>query len=313
MKQKTEKNILVIKLGALGDFIQALGPMAAIRAHHPKSRITLLTTNPYETLARESGYVDDIWIDSRPRWHDVGGWLSLRKKLNDGKFFRVYDLQNNDRTSFYLKLFSPRPEWIGAAKGASHRNTSPERTAGQAYDGHVQTLLLAGIENVALDRLEWMKGRDAFEGLVKPYMLIVPGSAANHPEKRWPVSHYVECCKKLTGQGYQSVFLGGKSETDILSTLAENIPQSLNLAERTSLFDIAALARNAAGAIGNDTGPMHIIAPTGCPSIVLFSKESNPQRHAPKGDHVLTLQKDNLSDLSPEDVAQAFMRQQGSS
>ncbi|HZT52668.1 MAG TPA: ADP-heptose--LPS heptosyltransferase, partial [Stellaceae bacterium] len=39
--------ILVIKLGALGDFVQAMGPAAAIRAHHPRAEITLLTAAPY--------------------------------------------------------------------------------------------------------------------------------------------------------------------------------------------------------------------------------------------------------------------------
>jgi hypothetical protein len=42
--------ILVIKLSALGDFIQATGPMKAIRTHHPDARITLLTTAPFEAV-----------------------------------------------------------------------------------------------------------------------------------------------------------------------------------------------------------------------------------------------------------------------
>ena len=39
--------VLVIKLGALGDFLQALGPFAAIRHHHKEAKITLLTTAPF--------------------------------------------------------------------------------------------------------------------------------------------------------------------------------------------------------------------------------------------------------------------------
>ena len=46
--------VLVIKLGALGDFVQALAAMAHIRAAHPKARITLLTTPEFEGLARAS-------------------------------------------------------------------------------------------------------------------------------------------------------------------------------------------------------------------------------------------------------------------
>ena len=58
--------ILVIKLGALGDFVQAMGPAAAIRAHHRDAEITLLTSAPFATLGRAAPYFDRVWIDERP-------------------------------------------------------------------------------------------------------------------------------------------------------------------------------------------------------------------------------------------------------
>ena len=153
------KSILVIKLGALGDFIQALGPMSAIRKHHPQARITLLTTAPFRGFAEDSGYFDHIVLDVRPKLMNIKAWLDLKNWFNREGFDRVYDLQNNDRTSFYFKLFSRKnkPEWVGVAPGASHRNTSPERTAGHAFDGHVQTLAMAGVTGVKPDRLEWIE------------------------------------------------------------------------------------------------------------------------------------------------------------
>ncbi len=301
--------ILIIKLGAFGDFIQALGPMAAIRRHHPEDHITLLTTTPFEDLARQSGYVDDVWIDTRPKWHNIKDWLTLRRRLNDGRFVRIYDLQNNDRTGFYFKLFSSRPEWVGAAKGASHQNASKERTAGKAFDGHVQTLALAGIKDVAIDRLTWMAGRD-FPDIQKPYVLIVPGSAANHPEKRWPKERYIAFCKRLIADGYHPVLIGGTAEENILKAIEDNVPGVRNLCGQTTLQDIAALGRSAAGCVGNDTGPMHIIAPTGCKTLVLFSGKTKPSRHAPVGDHVATLQNAPLDALEDKDVYTAFISQQ---
>ena len=59
--------ILVIKLGALGDFAQAFGPFAAIRAHHPGAEITLLTTPPFAPLARQAPWFDQVWENGRPR------------------------------------------------------------------------------------------------------------------------------------------------------------------------------------------------------------------------------------------------------
>lgn len=292
--------ILVIKLGALGDFVQAFGPMAAIRRHHSDAHITLLTTSPFESLAHESGYFDDVWIDSRPRWHDIPGWISLRKKLNAGAFYRVYDLQNNDRTAFYLNLFSPRPEWVGAARGASHRNDSPDRSAGKAFSGHVQTLSLAGIHNVAVDDLRWMKPVHDFSGMPHPYVLAVIGASPRHPQKRWP--HFGEICRRLVQHNLTPVLIGGADEKPIALEIMAVAPRCIDLTGQSSLSDLPALAANATACIGNDTGPMHFIAPTGCKSLVLFSGASDPKRHAPLGDHVVTLRKGNLETLSPDEV-----------
>lgn len=91
-----------------------------------------------------------------------------------------------------------------------------------------------------------------------------------------------------------------------MDSIARSCPKALNLGGQTTLFDIVALARAAAGAIGNDTGPMHMIAPTGCPTLVLFSGSSNPVRHAPKGEHLKTLQVNDLETLAPEEVSSCF-------
>lgn len=279
--------ILVIKLSAFGDFIQALGPMAAIRRHHPDAEITLLTTAPFVTLAQASGYFDAIWTDSRPRWLEFSKLLRLSKQLRSSGFTRVYDLQNNDRTALYLWLFGARrPEWVGAAPGASHRNADPARTAGHAFAGHVQTLRLAGIEDVKIDDLSWVRGNPCHFGLPHPYILLVPGSAPDRPEKRWPAQSYGQLARTLYGWGYTPVIIGTLAEQKLAATIQAECPNAINLCGQTSITDLVLLARNAAGAIGNDTGPMHVIAPTGCPAIVLFSPASDPARHAPMGARV---------------------------
>lgn len=300
-------NILVIKLGALGDFIQALGPMKSIRAHHPRAHITLLTTKPFEDFSRRSGYVDEVKLDQRPKWHQPLKWLALKNWLNSQNFSRVYDLQNNDRTGLYFKLLSaPKPEWVGIAKGASHRNTSPDRTKSLAFYGHKKTLALAGIENVEIDPLDWIESDLGKFGLKDPYILIVPGSAPTRPLKRWPVEHYAALCNKLVSGGYQPVLIGTDNEKETTAQITAACPQALDLTGKTSLYDLAALGRGAKACITNDTGPAHMIAPTGCPTLTLFSNDSNPVRHAPLGAHVKTLQENNLEDLGVEKVYQAF-------
>lgn len=296
------QKILVIKLGALGDFVQALGPMRAIRNHHKDDRITLLTTKPFLSLGTSCGYFDDVLCDIRPKWFQPLKWITLSKQLNKGRFARVYDLQNNDRTSLYFKLFSLKPEWVGVAKGASHRNTSPTRTAGKAFDGHVQTLGLAGIQNVTPDTLEWMKPSQDFSHLPKPYALMVPGGSPKHPKKRWPADYFARLSQMISDKGLTPIIIGTKDEEAEAQTILNANHRAISLVAKTSLMDIPALARGAAFAIGNDTGPMHFIAATGCKTCVLFGGTTTPKRHAPMGEHVKTLQAQDLKDLNIETV-----------
>lgn len=299
-----QEKILIIKLGAFGDFIQALGAMKAIRAHHSKAYITLMTTKPFAEFGKRCGYFDDVILDSKPKLFDIPGWISLRSKFLKAHYTRVYDLQNNDRTSFYFRLFPKykKPEWVGVAKGASHENSSPERTAGHAFDGHVQTLALAGITDLRIDTLDWINEDLTKFALTPPYALLIAGSAPQHPQKRWPAVLYGALANELLKDGIQPVLIGTAAEKDVTDLIAGLCPQALNLTGKTSLFEIAALAQKAVCAIGNDTGPMHLIAATGCPSLSLFSGHSKPHRHAPKGTHTKTLQSDPITDLTVNSV-----------
>src|SRR5580658_4703645 len=65
--------ILVIKLAALGDVVQAMGAASAIRAFHADAQITVLTTRPYAELLRQAPYFDEVWVDERPDWGDPIG------------------------------------------------------------------------------------------------------------------------------------------------------------------------------------------------------------------------------------------------
>ena len=300
----TYKNILVIKLGALGDFVQALGPMAAIRRHHPNAHITLMTTKAFAKFGEECSYFDDIWIDDKPRWYNPIKWLSLEKKLNNSNIDRVYDLQNNDRTSYYFRLFKRRnrPEWVGTALGASHRNRSKTRTKSHALAGHIETLALVGINDIKIDNMKWVTSDIKRFDIKEPYILMAPGSASERLEKRWSAENYAGLARHLCDKGFQPVIIGTDAEKDVTDKICHICPDAINLTGQTSIFDIIVLGRHAKAAIGNDTGPMHLIAPTGCHSLALFSCHSNPVKHAPQGEHVWTMECADLENLSVDEV-----------
>jgi len=287
--------------------------MAAIRRRHAAAHITLLTSQSLASLAHRSGWFDKVEIDSRPRWFHPGGWVGLRRRLRAGRFDRVYDLQSQDRTALYFRLFWPgrRPEWSGTARGASHRHTDPNRRHMHALDIHAAQLRLAGIVEIPPPDLSWLdtegsgaEGPGAFD-LPARFALLVPGAAPHRPAKRWPAERYAELAVRLAAKDITPVVIGADSERDLAAAITAQCPEARDLTGKTSLLDLGGLARRAELAIGNDTGPMHLVAMTGCRSVVLFSADSKPERSAPRGDKVAILQRPDLKNLTTDEVIAA--------
>ena len=283
--------ILVIKLGALGDFIQACGPFKAIREYHTGATITLLTTVRFVPLAEASGYFDTVWIDQRPSLFQVSGWIQVRRLLRSQEFTRVYDLQTSDRTAFYFKLFgrSYPLEWSGIARGCSHPHRNPERDSMHTLDRQSEQLGQAGIDDVALPELGWLSSPIEKFRLPRKYALLVPGGSAGRREKRWPAGRYRELAAKLVVSGISVVLVGDAAERDLHVQIARELDGVVSLGGETSIAELAELGRSAEVSVGNDTGPMHILAAGGRPTLVIFGTASDPKLCAPRGQNVRCL------------------------
>jgi ADP-heptose:LPS heptosyltransferase len=297
------RRILVIRLGALGNIVQSLGPFAAIRAHHRDAEITLLTRAPYAGWLATAPYFDRVWIDDAPAWWNVWGWRRLRRRLVEGGFARVYDLQTSSRSSRYFRLFprGGRPEWSGIARGCSHPDPDPARDTRHDLERQRGQLRAAGIADVPAPDLAWTGGDLARFGLPARIALLVPGSAPHRPDKRWPAASYRAAARALGARGLAPVIVGGTEERALGRAIAEGTG-AIDLTGATTLGEVAALARAAALAIGNDTGPMHLIAAAGCRALVLFSRASDPALCAPGGRAVTVLRRSDLADLPPDEV-----------
>lgn len=293
--------ILVIKHGALGDIILATGPMAAIRKHHPKAHIVLLTAKPYDGLLQNCPYFDKIWLDTKPKIWQFAALQKLRKLLNSQTFHRVYDLQTSQRSTSYFQLFNTKPQWSGLVPGEFFHDT-PHRTQSHTLDREREQLNLAGIYDISGPVIRWLEGDISRFSIPEHYVALIPGGSAHRPEKRWPQHYYGELAAKLADKGIIPVLIGTQAESEVLSAIQGACPDAINLCGQTSFAELASLGRGAKAVVGNDTGPMHLMAATGSPSIVIFSFASNPAMCAPRGDKVTILQKDTLETLTVDDV-----------
>lgn len=310
------KNILVIKLGALGDMFAATSAFEAIRSYHKDDHITLLTTPPFEGMAKQLGYFDEILLDKRLKFTNLKNLWDFRKKLRSGSYDRVYDLQMVDRSNFYYWLMGPlllpgyRPEWVGTAWGASHRYHLPDVPTYHQIrlSGLLETAGIKPLPPLDLTRL----AGDVRDFPVKfPYVLFAPGASAAHRHiKCWPLERYGEIASALVKAGLTPVIVGGTDEDNHLIT--DQCPEAIDLTGKTKMMDMITLTTYAAFAIGNDTGPMHIASTCLCPVLVLFFGKNDPNAVGPRGPfyrHLYASQKEGLSsatvlELLPEYIGQ---------
>ena len=308
------ERVLVIKHGALGDWVLATGCFAAIRRHHARARVTLLTTPPFADWGARCGWFDEVWTDERASLLAAPlDWLRLRRRLLDAEFARVYDLQASGRTGLYFRMLprGRRPEWSGNAAGCSHPHRPPRGVRAHTLAVRAAQLGIAGIESVPEPSLDWLDADIEALAPPRPFALVVPGGSAHRPEKRWPAERFAALARALAARGTPPVLIGTAAEAPVMATIVRHAPGAIDLGGRTGLGQVAALARRAACAVGNDTGPMHIAATVGCPTVVLFGAASDPALCAPRGEAVAVLRHVPLADLSADAVVDAVDRLSG--
>jgi len=311
MARRDIEKILVIKLSALGDVVLALAAMKRIREAHPKAHITLLTTPPFEALMRMSPYVDEVDTDGRPE--GFRAWMALLGRLRRARYDRVYDLQTSSRSGrIHLGLWPFPPQWSGIAFGCSHPHRNRrrnfmhtlERQADQLKEAGIWPDAPTGVGEAPPPDLSWILAAANAPAPARPYALLIPGGSAHRPEKRWPAERYGEFAKAMIARGFEVVVIGGAQETELAEAIRRLAPEARDLTAKTDLPTVAALGARAALVVGNDTGPLHLAAATGAPTIVLFSAASDPDLSAPRG-HVAVLHAPDLADMPVAQVLQA--------
>lgn len=300
--------ILAIKLGALGDMIQAFDSFHDLRAFHRGERLVLLTTPPFAALAARMPWFDTVWADGRPKAAALGACAALIVRLRRARFRRVYDLQCSKRTAMYRRLLGGfhRPQWAGTAPGADF---VPAPVEGLRHNGDAMraTLAAAGVPPARPTDLAWLDVDIAALALPPRFVMLVPGCSPHQPHKRWPPAQYAALGRSLRERGFDIVLVGTASDREVVAGIAEALPEARDLCGQTDLFQLAAVARRAAGVVGNDTGPVFLSAAVGAPTLMLMSHSTEPAHSAPRGPRAAWLKRDDLAMLPVEEVERAML------
>ena len=300
------KRILVIRLGALGDLVFCFQAFHEIRAAHPDAEIALLVRPTFAAFARLLPWFDKIILDEHP--NGALAWLKLRRAIKQFAPDRVYDLQGKARqTILYSLLGGPcGPEWSGAAPVCEFPRPWPPARDMSFPDFIAAQLRVAGVKEMPPADLSWFDASVEKFALPENYIVLIPGCSPDAPYKRWPAKYYADLATKLRARGRVCVVVGAAGDADTIAEIKRLTPDVIDLCGQTSLLELAGILRCAAGAIGNDTGPTHLAAKIGVPTLALFSGRSSAIWSKPPGLRVAVMQKKDLADLSVDAVLTAF-------
>lgn len=172
-----------------------------------------------------------------------------------------------------------------------------------------EQLQAAGITIFPPPDRTWLTSQGHTHGLRTPYALLMPGGAGLGPVKQWPSNRYAAAACHLLALGITPAIIGGPLEVPLAHTIRDACPEAVDLTGRTTIPDLAALGAGAALVLGNDTGPVHLAASAGAPTIVLFSAAGVPAQAAPRGpdgEWPTVLQAINLHELPAAAVTAAI-------
>jgi lipopolysaccharide heptosyltransferase I len=291
---KTEfREILIIKPSSLGDIIDALPAVGAIRKRFPSALISWLVKSEWAPILTGHPAIDQV-IAAPFRWGEI---FHLVRAVRKRPFDLVVDLQGLLRSAL-LGYATGAPVRIGfaaAREGAPWFYTDsvsvPEGVV-HAVDRYrwVAKVLGCDVETIGFDipsSIETATNIRRFlaEGGLSesaPFALIHP--TARWESKKWEPTRFAELADWLVREKkIPVVFVGSKGEKEEVDRIVEKMKQpAFSVAGRTTLPELAELIRQAAFFVCNDSGPMHLAAAVGTPVVALFGP-TDPRKIGPYG------------------------------
>ena len=294
LRSLTARRIAIIKPSALGDLVQTLPLLPALRKRFPGSSITWVVQRELSDLVAGHPDLDRVLtVDRRPRWMAAGRFL---RELRRQQFDLVLDLQGLLRTAV-MTWATGAPWRIGletAREGARFAANLTIPDTGKLVPAHARYWRVAealGVGDVARRALVQVSiddhriARQLLHGLPRPVFAVQWG--ARWETKRWPLEQMVDVLAHAARTwGGSAVFIGGPGEHALCAAAATTLSirsqntAVRNVAGRTTLKQLAALLTNVDAVVSNDSGPLHLAAELGTPVLGIFTC-TNPVRSGP--------------------------------
>ena len=282
--------ILLIRLSSLGDIVLTTPAIRAVRAHFPNAYIAMLVAKQSAEILRENPHLDEIiTFDRDAKNKDTREMWRLNRLLRERKFTMAIDFQRKFRTEM-LMYFSGAAERIGKGRFCTVRVHEQGNKHATAH--YFDLLHAAGIpaEDQSLElffaEAERLAAAQQFDaaGVNNRALTVGLFPGAGWELREWMPERFAAIGDRLIAHFNANVLIfGGPKESELVQTVAtlmnaHAIPFAGNLQVRA----LAACLEKCDLFLTNDTGPMHIAAAVGTPTISLFGP-GNHIRFQPLG------------------------------
>jgi ADP-heptose:LPS heptosyltransferase len=262
-----KEKVLWIRFSAFGDVLQAAAAAHRFKMKYPEAHLTFLTHPDYANILEIQPYVDGLlfWDVKKRPWD----FFRVLREIREGGFDWIFSLHRGGAAAV-VSLFS-----------GVRRNQRFGYNSGMQFcykTTHWEHLDKLGVEFTNRDRPAIFtapedrdKARSMLSGLPEKKLFAVIG--ASKPQKFWPIAHWIEFLSPLTDEGWGVVLNGhGEAEARTAREIQEALESRnvLNLVGQTPFPLMAAVAEACSIAVGNDTGPLHLSALVGTPTLGFF-------------------------------------------
>jgi heptosyltransferase-1 len=305
LKSRDFRKILLIKLSAVGDVVQTIPLLNALRRHYPTAQIDWLVKPALAELLRENPAISSI-IEFGGEDGSFVNYARLAGRLRANAYDLVLDMQGQLRTALFV-LATGAPVRIGFDRPrASVWDASPREFPAEArkhaWQGAREGSWLAYTHHIPIPTLDIhavdrylsigpMLGFPAsqpdfsfplaqedstrVEALLRerglagaPLLTIAPGTIWE--TKHWGTEKFADVAQHFLRKGFAVALMGSRRERAVCEDVARLAPGAVDIAGETTLAELAALIRRSTISVTNDSGPMHLAVALERPVVGIF-------------------------------------------
>ena len=261
-----DRKILVMRGGALGDFILTLPVLAALRLRFPQHRLEILGYPSVASLTVAAGLADDAGALESSRFTGFfvsnGSW-----SVEVAAWFSGFDY-------IISYLYDPQDIFrLNVARCSSAPFIAGPHRPDETLPVHAVEQLLRPLQALGIHAAD-PRPRLPLPALppAPPRLAVHPGSGSER--KNWPEAKWTELLKLLAAQSAcDHLLIGGEAEGDRCARLAAALPQGrAQVAQNLSLIELARRMQTCSAFIGHDSGITHLAAALDLPGLVLWGE-----------------------------------------